>query len=115
VTNYKQIERWWEIVMSAFTMVSLFADAFNRECPLSHQVFTQHPWWDNQRGWKNLLNNLRLVIEPWIAFNHLKQWLTVFFIPTLEQGFAQLIERMQQFYCPVIHDLLLRRILFNSA
>jgi SRSO17 transposase len=115
VTNYKQIERWWEIVMSAFTMVSLFADAFNPECPLSQQVFTQHPWWDNQRGWKNLLNNLRLVIEPWIAFNHLKQWLTVFFIPTLEQGFAQLIERMQQFYCPVIHDLLLRRILFNSA
>jgi SRSO17 transposase len=115
VTNYKQIERWWEIVMSAFTMVSLFADAFNRECPLSMQVFTQHPWWDNQRGWKNLLNNLRLVIEPWVAFNHLKKWLTVFFIPTLEQGFAQLIERMQQFYCPVIHDLLLRRILFNSA
>jgi hypothetical protein len=58
---------------------------------------------------------MRLVMESWIAFNHLKQWLTVFFIPTLEQGFAQLIERMQQFYCPVIHDLLLRRILFNSA
>ncbi len=29
--------------MSAFTMVSLVADAFNRECPLSQQVFTQHP------------------------------------------------------------------------
>lgn len=63
VTNYKQIERWWEIVMSAFTRVSLFADAFNRECPLSGKVFTQHPWWNNQQGWKNLLNNLRLVIE----------------------------------------------------
>jgi hypothetical protein len=115
VTDYKQIERWWEIVMSAFTMVSLFADAFNSECPLSQQVFTRHPWWDNQRGWKNLLNNLRLVIEPWIAFNRLKQWLTVFLIPELERGFAQLIEQMQQCYCPVIHDLLLRRILFNSA
>jgi SRSO17 transposase len=115
VTNYKQIERWWEIVMSAFTMVSLFADAFNRECPLSHQVFARHPWWDNQRGWKNLLNNLRLVVEPWISFNRLNRWLAVFDIPTLEQGFAQLIARMQQFYCPVIHDLILRRILFNSA
>lgn len=78
VTEYKQIERWWEIVMSVFTMVSLFADAFNRECPLSHQVFTQHPWWDKQRGWKNLLNNLRLVVEPWVAFNRLKRWLGVF-------------------------------------
>ncbi len=64
---------------------------------------------------ENLLNNLRLVIEPWITFNHLKQWLTVFFIPTLEQGCAQLIERMQQFYSPVIHDVLLRRMLSNSA
>jgi len=81
-------EPWWEIVMNAFTMVSLVADAFNRECPLSEQVFTQHPWWDKQRGRKNLLNNLRVVMEPWIAFNHLKRWLTVFFIPTLEQGFA---------------------------
>lgn len=74
-----------------------------------------HPWWDNQRGWKNLLNNLRLVIEPWIAFNRLKPWLTVFFTPTLEQGFAQLIEQMRQFYCPIVQDVLLRRILFNSA
>jgi hypothetical protein len=100
---------------NAFTMVSLFADAFNRECPLSQQVFTRHPWWDNQRGWKNLLNNLRLILEPWVAFNRLKHWLTVFFIPELQQGFAKLIEQMQQFYCPVIHELLLRHILFDSA
>lgn len=115
VTNYKQIERWWEIIMSAFTMVSLFADAFNRECPLSHQVFTQHVWWDNQRGWKNLLNNLRLVIEPWISFNRLQRWLAVFEVPYLVQGLTQLIQQMQQFYCPVVHKLLLGRILFNSA
>jgi SRSO17 transposase len=115
VTDYKQIERWWEFVMSAFTMVSLFADAFNRECPLLHQVFAQHPWWDNQRGWKNLLNNLRLIIEPWISFNRLKRWLEVFEIPALAQGFSLLIEQMQQFYCPVVHDRLLPRILFNSA
>lgn len=115
VTDYKQIERWWEIVMSTFTMVSLFADAFNRECPLSHQVFAQHPWWDNQQGWKNLLNNLRLIIEPWISFNRLKHWLNIFKIPSLLQGFAQLIEQMQQFYCPVIHELVLRRIFLSSA
>lgn len=115
VTDYKQIERWWEIVMSAFTMVSLFADAFNRECPLLHQVFARHPWWDNQRGWKNLLNNLRLVLEPWIAFNRLKRWLSVFQLPDLVRGFTRLIEQMQQFYCPTIHDLLLCRILFSSA
>ena len=115
VTDYAQIERWWEIVMSAFTMVSLFADAFNQTCPLSHQVFARHPWWDNQRGWKNLLNNLRLILEPWVACNRLKRWLAVFEIPALSQGFAQLIEQMQQFYCPAVHDLRLHRIFFSSA
>ena len=61
--HYQQIERWWEIVMSAFTMVSLLADVFNREGPLSQQVFTQHPWWDNhieelgcKRGRREILN-----------------------------------------------------------
>ena len=101
--------------MSAFTMVSLFADAFNQACPLSHQVFARHPWWDNQRGWKNLLNNLRLILEPWIACNRLKRWLAVFEIPALRQGFAQLIEQRQQFYCPVVHNLLLHRMFFSSA
>ena len=115
VTDYKQIERWWEIVMSAFTMVSLFADAFNQVCPLSHQTFAKHPWWNNQRGWKNLLNNLRLIVEPWVSFNRLKPWLKVFKISSLKRGFAQLIGQLQQFYCPVVHDLLLRRLLFNSA
>ncbi|MEB3294989.1 MAG: IS701 family transposase [Synechococcales bacterium] len=115
VTDYKQIERWWEIVMSAFTMVSLFSDTFNREGPLSHSTFAQHPWWDHQRGWKNLLNNLRLVIEPWIALNRLKRWLEVFETPSLVQGFVRLIQQMQQFYCPIMRDLLLQRILFNSA
>jgi hypothetical protein len=88
VTDYRQIERWWEIVMSAFTRVSLFADEFNRECPLSRQGLTQHPWWDDQRGWKNLSNNLRLVIAPWISFNRLKQWLTVFDIPVLRRFYT---------------------------
>jgi hypothetical protein len=67
MTGYEQIEKWWELVMSAFLMVSLFAEQFNDSCPLAHQQFVQHPWWDNQSGWKNLLNNLRLIIQPFIA------------------------------------------------
>ena len=56
-------------LMSAFLMVSLFADAFNHSYPITHQQFAQHPWWNNQRGWKHLLNNLRLIIQPLICFN----------------------------------------------
>jgi hypothetical protein len=100
--------------MSAFLMVSLFADQFNDSCPLAHQQFVQHPWWDKQSGWKNLLNNLRLVIQPLICFNWLKRWLEVFPIASLHLGFEQLTHRMNAFICPVVHQLNLQRI-FSSA
>jgi SRSO17 transposase len=56
MTSYEQIEKWWEMVISTFLMVSLFADAFNDSCPTAYQHFVQHPWWNNQSGWKSLLN-----------------------------------------------------------
>lgn len=115
MTSYEQIEKWWEMVMSAFLMVSLFADQFNDCCPLSQQFFVRHRWWDNQKGWKNLLNNLRLVVQPLICFNWLKRWLEVFAIPQLSTGFALLIEQMNQFVCPVVHRLNLSRLIFSSA
>lgn len=114
MTHYEQIEKWWEIVMSAFLMVSLFADAFNDMCPLVHKQFTQHCWWNNQRGWKHLLNNLRLIIQPLICFNWLKRWLAVFPIPPLQLGFEQLMHKMNQFICPLVHRLNLQSI-FSSA
>ena len=114
LTRYEQIEKWWELVMSAFLMVSLFADPFNESCPLAHQVFAQHPWWQNQSGWKNLLNNLRLIIQPLICFNWLQQWLKVFPDLQLTIGFERLTERMNQFYCPLVQQLQSRQ-LFSSA
>jgi SRSO17 transposase len=114
MTCYEQIEKWWEIVMSAFLMVSLFADQFNDSCPLAHQQFAQHPWWNNQSGWKNLLNNLRLIIQPLICFNWLKRWLEVFPIASLQIGFEQLICRMNTFICPLVHRLNLQ-LIFSSA
>jgi SRSO17 transposase len=114
VTQYDQIQKWWELVMSAFLMVSLFADAFNNACPLAHQKFTQHRWWDNQRGGWNLLNNVRLVIQPLICFNWLNRWLEVHSIPSLHKGFELLIEKMNHFTCPIVQQLnLLPR--FSSA
>lgn len=114
MTSYEQIEKWWEMVMSAFLMVSLFADPFNDSCPLAHQQFTQHPWWDNQSGWKNLLNNLRLVIQPLICSNGLQRWLTVFPIAALQTGLEQLTRKMNGFICPAVHRLNLQ-LIFSSA
>ncbi|PZV09068.1 MAG: IS701 family transposase [Leptolyngbya sp.] len=114
MTRYEQIEKWWEMVMSAFLMVSLFADPFNDSCPLAHQQFAKHPWWNNQSGWKNLLNNLRLVIQPLICFNWLKRWLEVFPTASLHTGFKHLIHQMNQFACPRVHRLNLQ-LIFSSA
>ena len=110
MTSDEQIEKWWELVMSAFLMVSLVADQFNDSCPLAHQQFVHHPWWDNQSGWKNLLNHLRLVIQPLICFNWLKRWLEVFPIVSLQTGFEQLTQKMNTFICPLVHRLNLQLI-----
>ncbi|MGB7414038.1 MAG: IS701 family transposase [Thermosynechococcaceae cyanobacterium] len=114
MTHYEQIEKWWEVVMSAFLMVSLFADAFNDTCPVAHQPFTQHPWWDNQSGWKNLLNNLRLIIQPLICSNWLGRWLEVFAINSLKVGLEKLTSRMEQFFCPLVRKLS-QGYVFSSA
>jgi hypothetical protein len=114
MTHYEQIEKWWELVMSAFLMVSLFADAFNDTCPLAHKQSAQHCWWNHQRGWKHLLNNLRLIIQPFICFNWLKRWLAVFPIAPLQLGFEQLTHKMNLFICPLVHRLNLQS-LFSSA
>ncbi|MEJ6485996.1 hypothetical protein N0Y54_32820, partial [Nostoc punctiforme UO1] len=49
-----------------------------------------HPWWDDGKGWKNILNNLRLIIQPFTLFNLIFPWLTVFPIPQLSLGFSKL-------------------------
>ena len=59
--------------------------------------FEQHMAWDQGQGWKNWLNNLRLILLPWVSANLLQPWLTVFPIPKLEQGFLCLVRIMNQF------------------
>jgi hypothetical protein len=91
--------------MSAFLMVSLFADPFNQAFPLTHQQFAQQVGWNAQSGWQHWLNNLRLIIQPLIAFNTLKPWLEVFPLPSLSDGLALLTQHMQRFCCPAVLNL----------
>ncbi|MDZ4876861.1 MAG: IS701 family transposase ISNpu5 [Chroococcidiopsis cubana SAG 39.79] len=90
MTNYDQIERWWEIICSAYLMVSLHSEQMGFSPPQSGAKLTSHPWWDDGNGWKNILNNLRLILQPFTLFNLIYPWLTVFSIPQLSSGFSQL-------------------------
>lgn len=99
LTHYPHIEKWWQLVMSAYFLVSLHSDILNPMVAPVPDKFRQHHGWDEKKGWKNLLNNMRLILQPFTSFNLVKQWLRVFPIPQLSSGFPRLIALMNKFDC----------------
>jgi SRSO17 transposase len=99
VTHFAQIAKWWELVMSAYLLVSLHHEKFNPSVASVSDKFRQHDWWDEGSCWKNLLNNLRLILQPSVSFNLILRWLKVFPIPQLSLGFPRLISWMDRFDC----------------
>lgn len=117
LTSYPDIEKWWEIVYSAYLMVSLQAllvtevsksDSLLNSQPdrsptaastsnIDQGTFQRHKWWDTGRGWKSMLNNLRLIIQPYVYYCLLAPWLQVFEIPALHEGLLNLSARMNEF------------------
>jgi SRSO17 transposase len=104
VTDYQTIERWWEVVCSAYSLVSLQSAVLQPSekpagpptSPANH--FPQHRWWDSGNGWKNVLNNLRLILQPYVCHCLILPWLLVFDIPALQLGFKQLTSLMNTFH-----------------
>lgn len=111
LTDYASIERWWEFVFSSYLLVSLQANSFQAEVSTSHLCieesspslqpslaqFRQHPWWQPGTTWKSALNNLRLIIQPYIFHCLISLWLQVFKIPGFQRGFLKLISFMNHF------------------
>lgn len=97
LTDYCQIQKWWEVVCSAYLLVSLHSEQLGKTSGVIEKIFAENPEWDEQLGWKNLLNNLRLILEPFIYSNRIKSWLKVFPIPQLEQGLWLLTSFMNFF------------------
>ncbi len=60
--DYSQISKWWELVMSAYLLVSLQAEVLNNipdkglHEPTEPVLckFPEHQSWDQGKGWKNL-------------------------------------------------------------
>jgi hypothetical protein len=114
-TRYEDIERWWEIVCSAYLMVSLHSESL-RPSPSDPQLtFASHPWWDNGKGWKNILNNLRLILQPFTLFNLIQPWLSVFSIPQLSLGFSKLQAIVYRLTSPIFIFLTHPELYFSSA
>jgi len=106
VTDAASIERWWELVMSAYTLVSLQTPDLAAlghvaspppprvpEAPAPVAPLEAHPAWDTGSGWKQHLNNLRLLLQPYTASCLLLPWLHLVPLPhvqAVQTGFAAL-------------------------
>ena len=106
LTNFADIEKWWEIIFSVYLMISLNCQSFGL---LNQSHFTDsktqkptvdfsiHQQWNHGLGWKNALNNLRLIIQPTILLWLISPWLDIFPNCYLLLGFHDLIHAMNQF------------------
>jgi SRSO17 transposase len=99
VTHYPQIQKWWELIMSAYLMICLHCDSLHRSVSTVPEPYQRHQLWNPEKGWKNWLNNLRLILQPSLSFNLISRWLKVFPIPQLSLGFPKLIAQMNEFDC----------------
>lgn len=104
-TKYRDIERWWEIIFSAYSMVVLNCPQWresNRENSPSEteeKLVRKVPeQWSFERGWKKTINNLRLLIQPTIMLWLILPWLEVFPNSKLCLGLQELIASVNQFY-----------------
>lgn len=99
LTHYSDIQKWWELVCSAYLLVTLTTAPFKSSATSSptptSEIFrssvTQHPHWNHQMNWKSALNNLQLLLLPMLCFNSILYWLQVFPIPQLSLGLNRLI------------------------
>lgn len=46
LTEYAQIEKWWEVVMSAFLLVSLYSEQLTGPASNASKQLTDHPMWN---------------------------------------------------------------------
>lgn len=105
LTAYSSIERSWEVVFSAYLLVTLPAERFkvvdaanaqsvdsSRSTPL-----TEHLRWKHGTTWKRALNNLRLLLQAYVSWGAMDRWLEIFSIPGLKRGLFKLMDKMDEF------------------
>jgi hypothetical protein len=108
--------------MSAYLMVSLQSEQLNeaKEAKLhleklAKEEIKKHPGWDEGKGWKNILNNLRLFIQPLCYFNLLKPWLIIEFKPQIIRLFCRLFFQLNQLINSLLEKTFPHNFYFSSA
>jgi hypothetical protein len=108
LTDAPSIERWWELVMCAYLFVSLQAPIFaappadSASAPAAQALAAagaagQHPAWTEDMSGKHRLDNLRLLLQPFICACLLLPWLRLYPLPHLAAGLADLYALMNTY------------------
>lgn len=105
LTSYEDIEKWWEVIFSAYTMVCLESRVLSatRSSEQPHQSRTRTKtelevklneceWWKGGRGWKQTLNRLRLLLQPYVCWCLLVPWLKLFDFTALQSNLLRLLD-----------------------
>ena len=78
--------------------------ALNQSCEVkterqinSHIDFSNHQQWNHESGWKNVLNNLGIIVQPLLLFWLIYPWIDIFPNSQLLLGFKHLIAAINQF------------------
>lgn len=105
-TNFAEINKWWEIIFCVYLMITLNTQAMvslnsnnlpKSEISNTHFDGTSHPQWSEQAGWKNVLNNVRLLVQPSLILWLIFPWLEIFLNSHLLLGLYNLIASINQF------------------
>lgn len=97
LTDAASIVRWWELVLCAYLFVSLQAPVFAAQEAASPAATRQHPAWIDDASWKHRLDNLRLLLLPFICACLLLPWLHLHPLPHLTAGLADLCALMHTY------------------
>jgi SRSO17 transposase len=107
LTDAASIERWWELVLCAYLFVSLHAPVFalretaaapHLPAPSAPPLTTlPHPAWTDDASWKHRLDNLRLLLQPFICACLLLPWVRLYPLPHLTAGLADLCALMNTY------------------
>jgi len=85
--------------MSTYLLISLYSEQLNDFLVPFPKNLARHKEWDSSPSWKTLLNNISLIIELFVYFNYLKQWLKLFPIFQISLGLPKLISLLNRFNC----------------
>lgn len=120
LTDASSIERWWELVLCAYLLVSLQAPVFaspTEAAATPDEVAADasegpqaavpiapspppvpHPAWTEDASWKHRLTNLRLLLQPFVCACLLLPWLRLYPLPHLTAGLADLCALMNTYH-----------------